>query len=659
MVYDGSYGLRNILGRALHATAKHFPDAKITDTPIWNGSDRPDYLDPDDPLFAKIAKIYYEEQEKLYGKWKYFSGDLFHEGGPLADRFDLKRLAEGIERSMVDYNPEAVWVVQAWQENPRNEQIEGMSKEHSLFIDLANEYRGSWQREGGYRGREWVWCTISQFGARVGMFGNLDLLAKKPVAMLRSDNKGNNVGIGSVLEASENNPIYYDLLLEMGWRDESVDVSNWVRDYVRRRYGEDIEEAQQAWQKFYKTVYTHGSGEFLLLAAPSVNPQKVNAWGSIGIGYDNKEFVEGWKLLLSCSDELGDNAGYRYDLVTVSRQATAVLSRRFHREMINAYRRKDKKEFERLSERFLELLEDQDSLLRTEEKYLLGRWIEAAKSWGDTKDERKWLEWMARTQCTIWGDQSRLRDYGNREWAGLIRDFYKGRWELFIDQLRKQLAGEPTQRIDYYSWEKKWTHERKIYASEPKGDAIAACKRMFDKYAKYTLDEEFKESEQADLIDINRKEMAQKFEVWGTRDKEIMIDEYFTGWKVVNSGTSGLLDAGIYRYLLGKEGVMVNYPNGGACIVERKMPVRIGADVFLRIEVSAISKGDWELVVKADGKELLRRMVDDAGPFDGFYRVDVPVSEYGGRDVKFELCNEANGQGYDGALWNTIAIVEK
>jgi len=641
------------------ATKKYFPKAKITDTLIWNGSVRPPYLDPDDPVFTKIAAIYYEEQEKLYGKWKYFSGDLFHEGGYLAETFDLTRLAKGVERAMVKYNPESVWAVQAWQENPRRAQIEGMSKDHSLFIDLSNEYRGGWEREGGYGGRSWIWCTIVQFGARIGMFGNLDTIATRPIAMLSNPKKDNNVGLGSVLEASENNPIYFDLLFEMAWRTKSPDVDKWVEDFARRRYGKDIPAAKQAWGKLYKTVYTKGSGEFLFLAAPSVNPQKVNNWGAIGVGYDHVEFAKAWQLLLSCSDQLKNVPGYRYDLVTVTRQATAALSQRFHREMINAYRMKDKKQFKILSKRFLELIDDQDALLATEEKYLLGRWVEGAKSWANNDEEADWLEWMARTQCTVWGDRCTLRDYGNREWSGLLKDFYKGRWQLFINQLNDRLDGKETEPIDYYSWEESWTHEKKSYPAKPKGDSVRACKKMYKKYAKYSLDDNYKEVIQSGLVNINKKEMAVKFEVHGTKDKVISVDEYFPGWVVRNSGTSRKIEAGIYRFLLGRGDVIVTYPNGRPCVIESTIPVTIGKKVYLHLEVSAVPKGDWELVVKADGKELFKQTIDDAGSADGFYEIDVPIFEYGGRDVKFELLNAGNGGGFDGAYWDTIEIVEK
>ena len=46
---------------------------------LWNGFTRPAFLLPTDGRFAEIAALYYEEQEKLFGKADYYSMDPFHE----------------------------------------------------------------------------------------------------------------------------------------------------------------------------------------------------------------------------------------------------------------------------------------------------------------------------------------------------------------------------------------------------------------------------------------------------------------------------------------------------------------------------------------------------------------------------------------------------
>ena len=48
-------------------------------------------------------------------------------------------------------------------------------------------------------------------------------------------------------------------------------------------------------------------------------------------------------------------------------------------------------------------ISDADALFASDEHYLLGKWIETAKAFGTSDDEKKLLEFNARTQVTMWG----------------------------------------------------------------------------------------------------------------------------------------------------------------------------------------------------------------------------------------------------------------
>ncbi len=85
---------------------------------IWNGFVRPTFLKSTDPQFNKIADIYYDELRKVSGVAKYYSMDPFHEGGSI-EGVDLTEAGKIIAGAMKRANPEAVWVIQGWNENPR------------------------------------------------------------------------------------------------------------------------------------------------------------------------------------------------------------------------------------------------------------------------------------------------------------------------------------------------------------------------------------------------------------------------------------------------------------------------------------------------------------------------------------------------------------
>jgi alpha-N-acetylglucosaminidase len=71
----------------------------------------------------------------------------------------------------------------------------------------------------------------------------------------------------------------------------------------------------------------------------------------------------------------------------------------------------------------------------------------------NNENEAKLMEWNARTLITVWGNKDvseELHDYSSREWSGMLKDFYKPRWQLFIDSLKNDLNNIPCKSIDYY-----------------------------------------------------------------------------------------------------------------------------------------------------------------------------------------------------------------
>lgn len=59
---------------------------------------------------------------------------------------------------------------------------------------------------------------------------------------------------------------------------------------------------------------------------------------------------------------------------------------------------------------------------------------------------------------------------GNKDWAGLTRDYYRKRWELFFK--------DPAKPIDWYHFGEKWNHSGKVYSDQPQGDTYQAAKEI-------------------------------------------------------------------------------------------------------------------------------------------------------------------------------------
>jgi hypothetical protein len=65
--------------------SSHDPDVKVIPQGTWAAFTRPGMLHPSHPSFDRYAVLYYEILEKVFGKNRYFTDTLFHEGGNRAD----------------------------------------------------------------------------------------------------------------------------------------------------------------------------------------------------------------------------------------------------------------------------------------------------------------------------------------------------------------------------------------------------------------------------------------------------------------------------------------------------------------------------------------------------------------------------------------------
>ena len=108
--------------------------------------------------------------------------------------------------------------------------------------------------------------------------------------------------------------------------------------------------------------------------------------------------------------------------------------------------------FQSSAAQFMELGRDLDAFLGTRSEFMLGKWIDDAKSWAANQEERAYYERDARSIVTIWGGH--LTDYASRQWNGLIRDYYLPRWQGLIDAVRTELDGG--KRVDRAALQRQW-----------------------------------------------------------------------------------------------------------------------------------------------------------------------------------------------------------
>ena len=82
---------------------------------------------------------------------------------------------------------------------------------------------------------------------------------------------------------------------------------------------------------------------------------------------------------------------------------------------------------------------------------------------------------------------SPLHEYANRQWSGLLNDFYKPRWQQFFSMLQQSLQTGKTPDFkafekDISQWEWHWVNEHKSFPVEVSGNSIAVSLAMYKKY---------------------------------------------------------------------------------------------------------------------------------------------------------------------------------
>jgi alpha-N-acetylglucosaminidase len=492
-VQQGYYG---IVPSDFH---RRFPGAKVHPQGMWGLETlkRPDMLDPADPLFAKFAAAFYRSQKQFFGDARFLAADPFHEGGK-TDGIDLPAGARNIFAPMTNAYPGVTWVLQSWMENPRQPMLDALDKTKCLVLDLYCENHENWRERKQFGSTPWLWCSIHNFGGNNFIASKLTGMAEGPAKALAEAGPGRGFmrGIGGLMEGSDTHPAVWEMLFAQTWRTNAPDFESWLDGYVRCRYGADDASARLAVQTLFDSAWNVGPKMLhhnsVICGRPSLDTnQAANPYCGTTPPYDETKVVTAWKQLLAAAPACNASDGYRYDVADVGRQVLADLGTHYHKAIIRAFMANDTAQLRLLSGKMLGLLRDMDELAGTRREFLLGAWLADARAWGETTADKNLCEWNARTLLTTWTMPQSHIDYANRQWNGLLGEYYFTRWKMWLDALnaagQTETFNQGSIRKKIQDWEYAWTRETKTFTSQPSGDTIAIAKKLLAKYSNDAL----------------------------------------------------------------------------------------------------------------------------------------------------------------------------
>ncbi|ORY67164.1 putative alpha-N-acetylglucosaminidase [Pseudomassariella vexata] len=441
------------------------------------------FLSPSNPLFGRMQKSFIAKQKAAYGNVSHiYTLDQYNENVPFSGDLDyLRNISSNTYASLRAADPQAVWMLQGWVfyaardfwSNTRVETyLSGVEDENMIILDLFSESQPQWQRTNNYFGKPWIWCMLHDFGGSMSLYGQVENSTVNPIQALANESS-TMVGMGLTMEGQEGNEVLYDLVLDQAWSSKPIDTTTYFEDWVTSRYGPQLTVPQglyRAWDIMRQTVYNNTNLTAAISVPKSIlelQPNTSVMFDILGHSpdamlYDHNLLLSAWMHLYSAANDdqsLWQNPAYIFDVTDITRQVLAnAFNQLYHAFVTAANVSRNSSTSRTAGQKMLDLLDDLDAVLLSsgQRHFSLSDWIASARAWASppllgnnsdtvepgspafganmsTSQTADYYEYQARNQITIWGPTGQIPDYASKQWAGLVRSYYRKRWELFVE----------------------------------------------------------------------------------------------------------------------------------------------------------------------------------------------------------------------------------
>ena len=440
-------------------------------------------LSPDSPYFKEIGQMFIQEWEKEFGDAKYWLSDSFNEmklpvepGDDAGKHALLAQYGKAIWSSIQAGDPDAVWVTQGWTFGYQHdfwdqESLKALLSEvpddRMIIVDLGNDYpkwvwhtEQTWKVHEGFYGKQWIYSYVPNFGGKVIPTGELQMYSEGASEVFQAGLSDNLVGFGSAPEGIENNEVVYELIADMSWRKEALDLDDWISDYCLARYGYCGDDMLQAWNLLRSSVYSS------LYSYPRFTWQTVVPDKRRVSRHDvNDDFAKALKLFVGCAQMCSGSELYQNDMVEFAALWFAEVADRHYEKALAAT--SSSVAVDELK-KTVEILHAVDRLLASHPDYSLSRWVDFARRSADEPALADRYEANAKRLITTWGGWQ--EDYAARFWAGLVEDYYIPRIETYFSTSRESLD----------QWEEEWINTPYVSSEKAFDEPLEVILQMLE-----------------------------------------------------------------------------------------------------------------------------------------------------------------------------------
>jgi len=507
-----SLGMKPVLpafaGYVPAAFAERHPEARIYRMRSWESFPGTYWLDPADPLFARLAARFLSLYGATYGDGDYYLADSFNEtlppltddgsdvrdahyGDATANRGDaaapaispeqrdarLARYGRAIYDSIRQSRPDATWVMQGWlfgadrtfwSAEAVKAFLSGVPDDRLMVLDIGNDrYPDVWTRAQAFHGKSWVYGYVHNYGGSNPVYGDLDFYQRDLKALTERGDTGNLSGFGVFPEGLHSTSAVYEYLYDLAWGSLDMPPADWLPGYLAARYGRVTPALIEGWSdliagclrtRYWTPRWWRGeAGAYLLFKRPRVELAEFE-----GHPGDHAALDRAVRRLAGLAAAYPDGSLLQYDLIDATRHLAGIEIDTLLQRTLTAYGKADLAAGDRARRQAATLVTAIDTLIGTQQETLASWTADAAAAAGTTAEARDFVH-QARLQVTVWGGSGGLHDYASKAWQGLYSDFYLPRWTRFLDEMRRAAAAgtafdQPAVTARIADWEREWAN---------------------------------------------------------------------------------------------------------------------------------------------------------------------------------------------------------
>jgi len=414
-------------------------------------------LYPDDPQAARWSKAFYQAIIETYGTDHIYQDCPFVESTGATDAeksFQLKlTAAREMCKVFKALDDQAIWESDAWDFGALphvwtaeriKRYFKGLPQEMMLIYDTAGLGNPFYKRTNYFEGTPWALGILHSFQGDDHLHGDLAHAIGAIQALSKDPKADKCVGIYHVPESTGHNVLFFDLTCHLAWRPDALTLADYLRDYVKRRFGEkDLPRMLPAVQALVGAVYSGGRGAGVMPIYqklgchygprewwPIVDDRKVKNDGYDNIAKVIPDLRRAIRLALACRDTQQDNPLYVNDMVDWTR---TYLAHVFNWAVLDAYRALNQGKAKRVAASVAmarRCLKHIEAILSTRPDFSLQAQIERAMK---VPGANPYLPWYMKQHC--------VNDlYSANEVYEQLHWYYGPRMAVYLGELEARAA---------------------------------------------------------------------------------------------------------------------------------------------------------------------------------------------------------------------------